>query len=132
MSATNNQQTESTFAERWGEIYNVRAQIADELNQMAVDLPGQASKHLRSLGRWFNGTADYHDALRRADVLSICLPLAELDASQPISPADISRSVRAGFRSLTRNSSVSRRWTSLLIYPFLLVCAVVVLAIAYR
>ncbi len=131
MSDSNTRKTENAFQKRWGDIYEVRSELAEELNQMANDLPGQASKQLRALGRWFNGPADYQDALRRADVLSICLPLTELDASVPISRADIARSARAGFCSLTRNASASRRWTSLLIYPFLLMVSVAALAIGY-
>ena len=115
-----------SLRDRWEAIQRIGPVLADELDQMIEDSPGEGAHRLRQLSRWFRGPADYDDALARPDVLAMCLPLI---AGGPDGVTEITRSAtaaaaRSGFcRLMSRPISISRRLARKLTYPIILVVA---------
>lgn len=124
---------DSTIRDRWDNILRVRGQIVTELDQMANDLPGVGRKYLRSLSRWFKGPANFEEALRRPDVLAICLPLTKSDATPDGegSSSDFGQAVRLGFFSRGPNAAGGRHLVRIMLYPLLILAASLVLVVAF-
>lgn len=116
---------------RWEAISHARQDVASALDQMSAELPGAGRRQLRSLSRWFRGSASMESAVNRPDVLAICLPLMGESPEGEFSKSDIAKAARIGFCSIGRYVSVTRRLLKLLCYPFLILLAIAILGFGF-
>lgn len=109
---------EPVLQTNWEAIQNKRQTLVDVLDRMAAGFPPEGAKRLRSLSQWFSQSRNFEDALIRADVLAVCLPLCKtLELDGEISDSDIASAARVGFCSIGQNSSGSRLLLKALLYP---------------
>ena len=114
----------------WEAIQNKRQALAAVFDRMAESFPREGSKRLKSLSDWFSKARSFDDALIRADVLAVCLPLCRsLESDGEISNSDIASAARIGFCTLGQNSSGSRQLLNALAYPAVVLLATGLVAI---
>lgn len=125
--------TKVNLEERWPAIQSNREAITSAINELAKSESGGGSKQLSVLGRWFGKERSYEDALKRPDVLAVCLALTSLteDKRDHFSGTDIRAAVRSGFSSIVHNGSVSQHLLRAMMYPFLILMGGVFLAIFF-
>ncbi len=116
--------------ERWEDVRKVRQELATELDRMATELPGEGRQQLQSLSRWFKGSAKFEDAIRRPDVLSLCLPLVKSNQNS-LTSAGMAQAARLGFCSVSRYKAVSRHLFQVLFYPMMVLFVAALLWIGF-
>ena len=114
----------------WEAIQSKREELVEVLDRMAVGLPKEGAKRLSSLSQWFSRSRRFEEALVRADVLAVCLPLCKTFESQgEVSQLDIASAARGGFCAIGQNSSGSRQLVRALMYPVVVLFAAALVAI---
>lgn len=121
----------SLLKERWDWIETHRREIAAALNQVSNGMPRQDRVSLRRLARWFSGNGGYEIAIRRPDVLAVCLPFIHGDLSEKPGPADFQHAVRIGFCTMSRTMFNRNRLQQLFLYPSIIVAAIAMLAVFF-
>lgn len=121
----------SQLQARWNWIESHRGEIANALQQLSKEMPRQDRILLTRLAGWFAGKAGFEAAIKRPDVLAICLPLIQGNFGDESSQADIERAVRIGFCSIGQTLSTRGRLWSLFLLPALVVAAMAVLAVFF-
>ena len=124
---------EPILQSHWDAIQSNRQALVDVFDRMAANFPPDGAKRLRSLSQWFSQGKGFEDALVRADVLAVCMPLVKtLELEGEISQSDIASAARVGFCSVGQNSSGSRQLLRALLYPaiVLLLAALVTIGLS--
>lgn len=133
MDSKNGASEQSTQKTRWEFVVRHRDEIAEELDRMAVEIPGPAREYLRSLSRWFHGPAEFESALNRPDVLAIGLSVME--SREQIDSAgddrELRHAVRVGFLDSSFGLIGGRRLFSWMLYPILISLAALLLLIVF-
>ena len=117
--------------ERWAWIETHRREIATALNQLSNGMPWQDRNALRRLARWFSGNGGYDTAIRRADVLAMCLPFIKSDLVEKPVQADFQHAVRIGFCTVARTNFNRNRLQQLFLYPSIIVAAIAMLTVFF-
>ena len=117
--------------DRWETVRNVRHEFAAELDAMATDLPGKGRHQLRSLSRWFKGPAKFEDAIKRPDVLALCLPLCKSEVPSEPDSTELSGAARRGICAVGRYEAVGQHLFRLVLYPILILVAACLLWIGF-
>ncbi len=128
-----NPNSESSLETRWQNVMRVRDEYASELHKMSTSLPGAGRKHLRKLSNWFKRPTKLDEALKRPDILAVCLPLLTKSQTEQasLSATELEQAARLGFCSLGRDVGYSRRLLQMFLYPILILLATIVLAIGF-
>ena len=131
MSAQLNTQT--NLEEKWETIQTNRSVITSVINEFAKNERGAAARQLSILANWFAKPRTFEQALKRPDVLAICLPLShsKTERESQFREPDVRAAVRSGFSAIVHNSSVSQQLLQSLVYPFLMLLCAVLLAILF-
>lgn len=102
------------------------------LRQLGTEMPRQDRILLKRLARWFSGRPGLEAAIKRPDVLAICLALIQgNDGGHKPSPAEIGSAVRVGFCSIGRTLSTRGRLLRLFFYPAMLLAAMALLTVVF-
>lgn len=118
--------------EKWPIIDKHREAISTEIENMAQEERGSSANKLRILSKWFKQSRPFEDALKRADVLAICLPLCSSRTDEAgFHNSDIQSAIRTGFSSIVQNSSSSQHLMRATVYPLLILVAGLFLAIGF-
>jgi type II secretory pathway component PulF len=125
------QDHDPALKDRWENVLKVRQKFSAELDSMATDLPGVGRQQLRSLSRWFQGSAKFEDAILRPDVLAFCLPLVNSAEQGSITSSGMAQAARRGFCSVGRYQTVNRHLFRILLYPTLILFAACLLWIGF-
>ncbi len=121
----------SLLKERWRWIETHRREIATALNQLSNGMTRQDRILLRRLARWFCGNKGYETAIRRPDVLAVCLPFIRGDMSEKPCQADLERAVRIGFCSIGGTNFNRGRLLRLFLYPAIILAAMAMLTVFF-
>ena len=121
----------SVLQERWSWIAAQRGEIATALRQLSTEMPRPDRVLLRRLARWFSGNEGFEAAIKRPDVLAVCLPLVQGTIGDKPSQAEIGYAVRIGFCSIGRTLSTRGRLLSLLLYPAMILAALAGLTVFF-
>ena len=123
---------EPVLQTHWDAIQSNRDAIKDVLDRMAASFPGEGAKRLASLSQWFSQRRSFEDALIRADVLAVCLPLCrKIESNGEVSQADIAAGARVGFCSIGQNSRGGRQLLKALAYPAVVLFLAAVVAVGF-
>jgi len=134
----NGEQSEPILAEavqpilqvNWEAIQSKRQELVAALEQMSANFPKEGRKRLSSLISWFSHPRDFEEALVRADVLAVCVPLCKsLQLNGELGESDVATAVRVGFCSIGHNDAGSRQLLKALAYPAIVLLAAGMVAI---